>query len=306
VKALVAIEKPEEGKKNDKYDALVNQFGFMSSEVTQNSEGKSKTYYDTYYHPSILHLIKKLYPKADSILLIIGNYQKELGKLALHLPRGDEVDDYSLMHGKRPGASIVPLQKGIVELKGNKLKIYDADGNYQERVINYPIEEISKVALVNINIDQLELSDGFSSDNNRKTSPYYDMIDQTPIYYKELQIGYYPDNKTWSIDDKSYLTNDQLIIQLLPTYLKKDPYFRRVNTWDEYYFYFDRDTRGGSLPNRVGENLNRVELTKYLNTMTLYFEAKKKGETTKAMKLLIKADKYLDKFIVKYLNSNFY
>ena len=52
VKALVAIEKPEEGKKNDKYDALVNQFGFMSSEVAQNSKGKSKTYYDNYYHKS--------------------------------------------------------------------------------------------------------------------------------------------------------------------------------------------------------------------------------------------------------------
>ena len=307
VKGLIATEKPVEGKKNEKYDALVNQFGFMSSEVAQNSKGKSKTYYDTYYHPSILHLIKKLYPKADSIVLIEGNYQKELGKLALHLPRGDKVDDYSLMHEKRPGASIVPLQKGIVELKGNKLKIYDADGNYQERVLNYPIQEISKVALVNINIDQLELSDGFSSDNNKKTNPYYDMIDQTPIYYKELEIGYYPDTyKPWSIDDKSYLTNDQLIIQLLPTYLKKDPYFERVNTWDEYYFYFDRDTRGGSLPNRAGENLNRVELTKYLNTMTLYFEAKKKGEAKKAIKLLIKADKYLDKFIMKYITLNFY
>jgi hypothetical protein len=305
VKGLVATEKPVEGKKNEKYDALVNQFDVMAWEVAQNSKGKSKTYYDTYYHPSILHLVKKLYPKADSIVLIRGDYQKELGKLALHLPRGKEITQNYQMSGKMPGASIIPLQKGIVELKGNKLKIYDADGNYKEIVIKYPIEEISKVALVNINIDLLELSAGFSSGD--KNNPNYDMIAQKPIYYKEIEIGHFPANKAWSIDDKSYLTNDQLIIQLLPTYLKVDPYFQRINSWDQYYFYFDRDTRGGASGGaRVGENLNRVELRKYLNTMTLYFEAKKKGEAKKAMKLLIKADKYLDKFIVKYVTLNFY
>ena len=300
---LIEMEYPGDGKRNDKYESLKSEFEIFREDVEKLTKDKRKLVTTNFYNPSILYLVKKMYPNADSLVFAFGDYKESLGKLGLHINYAT-YDEASAVRG----GSFVPLTKGVVELKNDKFIIYDKSGNYAEVSANLILTE-SKVSLTNLLVDSLSLDSTFI----RKNWPI-GYIEQYPISFKQVELRY-----NNPID---YRFNENLSIQLLPTYWLNDIYFPgyRQPIYDPIYnlkFDFNRaaaDAADERVEGSIFEKLVTLDndfgsypsdgfARKYFNEMTKYFQYKKEMNSKEATKSLLKANQYLESFKQIYLNS---
>ena len=209
---LIKMEYPGDGKRNDKYESLKSEFEIFRKDVEKLSKDQRRLVTTNFYNPSILHLVKKMYPNADSLVFAFGDYKKSLGKLGLHIDSRDDKPSPA------KGGSFVPLTKGVVELKNDKFIIYDKSGNYSEVEAKLILTE-SKVSLINLLVDSLFLdSTFFRYDRGAEWGvAAVGYIGQYPIRFEQLELRYN--------EDVDYIFNENLIIQRLPVYQLSDLYF---------------------------------------------------------------------------------
>ena len=290
---LIKMEYPGDGKRNDKYESLKSEFEIFRKDVEKLSKDQRRLVTTNFFNPSILHLVKKMYPNADSLVFAFGDYKKSLGKLGLHIHSRDDKPSPA------KGGSFVPLTKGVVELKNDKFIIYDKSGNYSE-VEAKLILTGSKVSLTNLLVDSLSLDSTFI----RKNWPI-GYIEQYPISFKQVELRYN--------EDVDYIFNENLIIQRLPVYQLSDLYFPgwTIPIYDPIYnlvFDFDSDYEYEAADDYEAL-INSLKTSsdgfarKYFNEMTKYFQYKKEMNSKEAKKSLLKANQYLESFKQIYLNS---
>jgi len=304
---LIEMEYPGDGKRNDKYESLKSEFEIFRKDVEKLTKDKRKLVTTNFYNPSILYLVKKMYPNADSLVFAFGDYKESLGKLGLHINYAtyDEASAAS-------GGSFVPLIKGVVELKNDKFIIYDKSGNYADVSANLILTE-SKVSLTNLLVDSLSLdSTFFRYDRGAEWGvAAVGYIGQYPISFKQLELRYN--------EQVAYRFNENLSIQILPTYWLNDIYFpsNRKPIVDPIYnleFDFNRAAADAADEKETMiNNLNPLKnmydtpsdgfARKYFNEMTKYFQYKKEMNSKEAKKSLLKANQYLESFKQIYLNS---
>lgn len=284
---LNEMEYPGDGKRNDKYESLKSEFEIFREDVEKLSKDQRKTVTNNFYNPSILYLVKKMYPNADSLVFAFGDYQESLRELGLHIDcNNGSCSDYYL--NNRFG-SFVPLTKGVIELKNDKFIIYEKSGNYTEVKANLIFTE-SKVSLTNLLVDSLSLDSTFI----RETFAF-GYIRQYPISFKQQELRYN--------EYISYKFNENLSIQILPLYWVYNIYF------PGYSYPIDVPIYSLSLnfnkyysPALEFDSFDRVAM-KYFEEMTKYFQYKKEANSIKAAKSLLKANQYLESFKQIYFNS---
>jgi hypothetical protein len=291
--SLKKSSNPGEGLKNDQYEEFQKKFKEinMLTKITKIETDKSIIVTENFYNPSYLYLIKKMYPNADTLIFVKGNHKKDLGKLAIHI-NSDGINSYG---------SIVPLQKGIIELKNNKLIVYKKNENYSE----YPIQLIneSKLSLTKINLENLELDSVFFSKSEINITDKKTTIEQYPISFYKIQLG--SESRDLGIDKAEYIYNDSVFIQLLPTYVSE-------THLSESRFWIDLENKkveGEYIDDKCTYDLDCLNkfLRFYIVNMTTYFEYKKEGNLEKANKSLLKAEKELESFKSLYFSTkNFY
>ena len=282
---LTLIDYPDEGKKNDIYDALKNEFESMNNNIEEYMGEKIRLTTDNFYNPSILYLVKKIYPKADSIVFAFGNFKKPFGNLGLHIDFESKLANSAAKEG-----SFIPLIKGVIELKKDKFFIYDKKGNYQEVSAKLIVPE-SKLALTNINIDSLKLDSTFL-----KQGDAIAYVAQYPIFYEQSKLEF---NQNYC----SYLKSEDLNIQLLPLYDTKDIELcngARTIIDPIYNLCLNFNTE----PERNGITYDRIA-KKYFEEMTNYFEYKRKSKSKKAESSLNKANHFIDLFKQVYFDPKY-
>ena len=205
---LSKITYPGDEKRNDKYEALKNEFNIGIKGVGEYLNNQKIIVTKNFYNPSILYLIKKLYPNADTLVFVYGDYKNSLGNLGLHINYAFTYKNLShsqkIENSGAKGGSFVPLTKGVVELKNNKFLIYDKKGNYKEVPANLFIPE-SILQLKNLTLEKLNLDSVFI---NESFDSRYDIgyVGQFPIVYEQLLMG-------TDRNEAQYIYNDSLIIQ---------------------------------------------------------------------------------------------
>ena len=290
---LIEMEYPGDGKRNDKYESLKSEFEIFRKDVEKLSKDQRRLVTTNFFNPSILHLVKKMYPNADSLVFAFGDYKKSLGKLGLHIHSLDDKPSPA------KGGSFVPLTKGVVELKNDKFIIYDKSGNYSEVKAKLILTE-SKVSLTNLLVDSLSLDSTFIRKNWK-----IGYIEQYPISFKQVELRYN--------EDVDYIFNENLIIQRLPVYQLSDLYSPgwTIPIYDPIYnlvFDFDSDYEYEAADDYEAL-INSLKTSsdgfarKYFNEMTKYFQYKKEMNSKEAKKSLLKANQYLESFKQIYLNS---
>jgi hypothetical protein len=302
-KQLKSISKPKEGLKNDDFETMKKKF---------NDDFKKYIYKDfeivtnNFYNPSILYLIKKIYPNSDSLIFAFGDYQESLGKSAIHIPINIDGEI-------KPFGSIIPLQKGGIELKKDNLFIYKDSENYSELKLNNRLEQ-SLISLSNIKLDEINIDSSFLTTSNDKS-----LITQSPLNYLQLQIGIMKQGDNLrSFDYLSFYYSDSVFIQTLPVYNTQDIYANSskpssyISGRENLCFNFERkfktyqDMAKDDLLSYWNERLPQKDLQNYLININKYFVQKKLGELKKANKYRIQADKYLDKYKTTYFNLKRY
>ncbi len=284
---LTKMEYPGDGKKNDKYESLKSEFEIFRKDVEKLSKDQRKLVTTNFYNPSILHLVKKMYPNADSLVFAFGDYKESLGKLGLHIDFSYYgADERKIDYSAAKGGSFVPLTKGVVELKNDKFIIYDKSGNYTEVKADLIFTE-SKVSLTNLLVDSLSLDATFI----RKNWPI-GYIEQYPISFEQLELRYN--------EKVNYIFNENLTIQILPIYSLVDIHFPNqtksiYNPIDNLCFDFNRNYSGMLSFDKVAR--------KYFKEMTKYFQYKKEANSKKAAKSLTTANQYLESLKQNYFNS---
>jgi hypothetical protein len=248
-----------------------------------------------------------MYPNCDSLIFVIGDYKESLGKLGLHIP-------YSSDNNGNYGAfgSFVPLSKGSVELRGDKLIVFLKSGSYKEIEINNFITEskisLSKIELNSLNLDSSFIRKGYTQENRN-------MIHQYPLVYVQARIGDVSDyDGKVILDQISYFFNDNLSIQILPIYDVGNIYFGRpansykppsvIHPMNSVYFNFQRGTyleSGYEVYNETFQKSLRLFFTEIAN----YFHLKNEGDSKKAMKSLSKANQYLESFKQIYFDPKY-
>ena len=303
---LIEMEYPGDGKRNDKYESLKSEFEIFRKDVEKLTKDKRKLVTTNFYNPSILYLVKKMYPNADSLVFAFGDYKESLGKLGLHINYAT-YDEASAVRG----GSFVPLTNGVVELKNDNFIIYDKSGNYAEVSANLILTE-SKVSLTNLLVDSLSLdSTFFRYDRGAEWGvAAVGYIGQYPISFKQLELRYN--------EKVAYRFNENLSIQILPTYWLNDIYFpsNRKPIVDPIYnlefdfnrSFADEQDEKKTMINKIKEIYNSDSPSdgfarKYFNEMTKYFQYKKEMNSKEATKSLLKANQYLESFKQIYLNS---
>lgn len=308
---------PGEGIKNDQYEELKKKFEGINLSITKFTTDKKMIYTENFYNPILIHLVKKMYPDADSIVFALEDKINTLGRLgesALRIRSGAGYQGDFHYDGQEDLGSIIPLQKGVIELKNNQLTVYQNDGNYSE----FPIRVIdnSVLSLNEINIEKLELDSCFYG-NEIQLTALTKITEQNPIWFAKVQLGKVEktnaySNITWSIgkDKAKYFYNDSVFIQLLPITFEDSkeneiPRFfinreqnnlDATNPWTTYDDYRDDERK----------LLNRDFLRNYIINMTKYFEYKKEGNLKNANKSLLKANEYLEKFKTLYFNMKYF
>ena len=299
---LSALSYPGEGIINDKYEFLKTEFENVRKDVEMIAK-KREIFLRTnnFYNPSILYLIKKIYPNADSLVFVIGDYKETLGKLGLHIPYKREYGG-----GPRAFGSFVPLTKGKVELKGDELVVYEKSGNYKRIKVNKPpngrfnehfnlykrVIDQSKISLTSLDLNSLNLDSSFIRDTYFGYK--YDesnWIKQYPIYYQQYVIGF-PEDYKILMDNKDYDYNDNLSIQFLPMYnvnkLYKDYSTRKYRPVAVIY-------PAENILFRLGTTTQTERPLKlYFTAISKYFQYKNEGNSKKAMKSMARANKYIE------------
>lgn len=270
-------------KEESIYDSLTFEFRCFNDEIQKELKTrKVKFLTDEFYNPLILRLIKETYPDADSLVFAVGDYRESFKNAGLHI-KGEVV------------GSFVPLIKGLVELKGNKFVIYNKSGNYRE--IQATIIDISKIDISKIVLDSLS----FDSTFNRKENFYYwspyglgyasDYMNQYPIKFKILQIGYKQEDGKLNWDDREFYYNSDFAIQLLPCYTSK------VLQFQDFRFRFDH-----LIEPEFKYETSDYSLKEYFFRISKYFEYKDLGKNKKASKQLDISRSYLNSFKRAHLN----
>ena len=286
---LNVMKYPGDGKKNDKYESLKSEFEIFRNELDKLSKNKRKLVTTNFYNPSILYLVKKMYPNADSLVFAFGNYKNSMSTLGLHMDyyHWDLPREESAIFG-----SFVPLTKGVLELKNEKFIIYDKSGNYTEVKADLILPE-SKVSLTNLLVDSLSLDSTFIDKGWNKTDSYRGYVGQYPISVKQREVIYN--------EYITYVFNENLTIQKLPVYTNDDIYFNYKTISDPMHklrFNFnDDDKYNGNT--EIYDGVAR----KYFEEMTKYFQYKNEANSKKAAKALAKANQYLESFKQIYFNS---
>jgi hypothetical protein len=303
---LIEMEYPGDGKRNDKYESLKSEFEIFRKDVEKLTKDKRKLVTTNFYNPSILYLVKKMYPNADSLVFAFGDYKESLGKLGLHINYATYDEAFAVR-----GGSFVPLTKGVVELKNDKFIIYDKSGNYAEVSANLILTE-SKVSLTNLLVDSLSLdSTFFRYDRGAEWGvAAVGYIGQYPISFEQLELRYN--------ENVAYIFNENLSIQRLPVYQLSDIYFpsnRKPIVDPIYNLVFDFNRAAADEADEyktMKDNLKKYYSSatpsdgfarKYFNEMTKYFQYKKEMNSKEATKSLLKANQYLESFKQIYFNS---
>jgi hypothetical protein len=278
---LQHVEEPPEGKKNQQYESLNSEFEFFNAYFNKFVSPEIKSYSVNFYNPSILYMVKKMYPEADKLVFAFGDY-RSIDTLGIHFSSGGE------------RSSILTLTKGLLEIKDDKLLIYDKSGNYSEIFVN--TVPGSLINIKDIKIENLNLDSSFLFLKNYTYSGVYLNVHQYPLNYELLKLGYEDIYEKKQKYLAHFYINNNVCIKNI--YLHKARVFADM---EAIPFYFYRNE------NFVGE-ADRLEakymssLRKYVSNYTNYLVHKQNGDESKATKYLIKANKYLDVFIDMYMS----
>jgi hypothetical protein len=296
---LREISYPGDDKRNDKYESLNDEFKNALNDIETLANFKKSIVTKNFYNPSILYLVKKLYPNADTLVFAFGDYKKSLGNLGLHIDYGHQYSQTDLKDkiysSGINGGSFVPLIKGVIELKNSMFHVYDKAGNYKEVSADLILPE-SMVALTNLALDKLTLDSNFLF-KNFDSRYYTDYVGEFPINFKQLEMG--------SNQNKAkYVVNDSLNLKILPVYRNDDlkiPYSTRM-VYDPVSFLvlnFNIDFYVAGSKN-LNLELDKIA-KKYFQEMSKYFEFKIKANSKMAIKSLTKANQYLESLKQFYL-----
>ena len=265
---------PENGYINDKFEKLKlrlsshvrDGYGSGSEEKIDSYLKKSNALdiYSKFYNPILLNLVKQLYPYADSVIFCLGNDMEHVLKnSALHFKYG----------------SLIPLQKGVIELNGDLLKIYNATGDYKIiNKINYPFP--SRVSLIDFNIDSVNIPSEFIDEDGYMNEFFFKKIIISEKWF---------DNNAWKTPSH-FISNNILIIPIYSvnenSKINGITLKTKNNGWGNcsYFWYYD-------------------EFAGYLINMKIYLAYKKAGQLREAEHYLKKAEKAIRKFKTYYLES---
>lgn len=293
---LREISYPGDDKRNDQYESLNDEFNIGIKGVGVYLNNQKIIVTENFYNPSILYLIKKLYPNADTLVFVYGDYKNSLGNLGLHIDY--DFRYYNMSHSQKieysgaKGGSFVPLAKGVVELKNNKFLIYDKKGNYKEVSANLFIPEsilpLKSLTLEKLNLDSVFINESFDS--------RYDIgyLGQFPIFYEQLLMG-------TDRNEALYIYNDSLIIQNVPIYINRDT--ELPNSTRSIYDPINNLVLNLNSSNSIAVNDKLAK--KYFQEMSKYFEFKIKANSKMAIKSLTKANQYLESFKQIYFDPKY-
>jgi hypothetical protein len=302
------IKQDIDGEELRRVQSSFNQTIGLNDDIKKNIKNKIYLYTTNFYNPSLLYLIKKSYPNADSIVLLIGNYGEKLGKLGLHFSSnaGTKSEYYY--------ASIIPLTKNVLELKNDKLIVYTKNGKYEEIQTGLIIKE-SMLDLSKIVADSLQLDSSFIKAQSSQSYTYTsDLIYQYPFDYAQFRIGYLNDG-TVEYSNSDFYANQNVVINCLPVYDAGDIYFKEENQRYKPDQVFYPKSKINFELNRnptfySGESFNIKQayspyLKTYLNAYTNYLLYKEQNKTKKSTKSLNKANTALEKFKQIYFNPEY-
>ena len=276
----------------------------LTTEIENLSKGKFGIVTEEFYNPSILYILKQMFPEADSVVFLLGDYRKSVGKFGLHIPyAGYENGNI------QPFGSIIPLVKGKTELRDSTLKIYQDNSIFSEILPDAIISE-SKFSLANLTLESLSMDSLFYRNvvSIGKYNDQYNLINQYPIFYSQLQIGEISNDWNERGKDAEYYrcSNGRLRAQFLPVYNTRDLYFNGssgvkipdyvIEPIELLYFNF---TSG----DKTSELSSQKYLKDYLSSISAYFQYKEEGKINKALKYLSKANQNLELFKQVYFGG---
>ena len=332
IKSLNSMDYPGENQKNEKYDELKNKTNEFDKDIVKFAKEKKEIRSKNFYNPAMLYLLKKMYPNADTIVFLRGDYRKYLGSKAVHFPYRTESSN-----GEWEYASIMPIKKGSVEIKDDKLRVSLENGNYTEQEIYETIFPKSLISLKKVDIESLSLDSIFIRTKfNHATNEDYidDIYSQYPLFYTQYQIGKEIEenwSKKWSVEYAKFKENESILIKILPIYETSEFYkrygqskvFGGLNNYvpsvKTLGFDFQREKtdswsseantyQGADGNYKHKEDMIKVnkDFQKYIESFTDYLRYKNQGNSKKAIGKLEVADKYLDAFIKNYFNLKYY
>lgn len=268
--------------KNADYEFNKNKFNPHIDIVNKYVGKKIIDKTPNFYNPMTLYFFKKLYPNSDSLIFVINSreeFREDLGSLALHL-NVRETPNSSIT----PYGSIIPLQKNVIELKNNKLLLYNGQGNYKEISINVFPGSLYKLS--DFNIQYLNQEDEIFLEKE-----FYNC----PFYVEELQIGKSdPKSFIFNIDNKVYYHSNSVFIQRLPIYSTEGS----ISPSSISFSINDGERSYNSFMNEYQTKI--ISMEGYLKNMLKYYQFLQTGNTYKANKYLLKADKSIIVFDNKY------
>jgi hypothetical protein len=205
---------PELGTINDKWNELNKSFTKLNNKLEDYINYDPEIFSRKFYNPIFLYFIKELYPNSDSLVFVFADKNDKLDKINFMPINYNNIE-------KDKVAYIIPLKKNKVELKGESIKIYQTNGNYE--LIN--VKKVITNSLISLSFDKESLkldtssfsaSKRFYSTNEGDVTVFF----QSLFSFKQCKIGkpnpngYGPTN----IDAIDYRTNDKVIIQFLRVY----------------------------------------------------------------------------------------
>jgi soluble cytochrome b562 len=276
--------------------------------------------------------MKKMYPTADTIVFLRGDYRRQLGNKAVHFPFKTESSNGDWEYG-----SIIPIKKGSIEIKNDKLIVYLENGNFSEQAIDETVFPKSLISLKQVTSENMSLDSIFIRTKfNYETNKDYldDIYSQYPVYYTQYQIGIDVEenwSKKWSVEYSTYFENQSMLINVLPIYETSSLYQRfgqsrligGLNNYEpgikSLYFEFQREQKpewnseantyqGLDGDYKHKEDISKInkDFQKYLENFTDYLRYKNQGNLKKASSSLENADKSLNIFMKNYFNLKYY
>jgi hypothetical protein len=279
---------PGAGMKNDKYQSLKNEFQSVSKDI--ELANSTELYSTNFFNPSLLYLLKNIYPKADSVVFVLGKQTADMGKHGLPISSKNGIYGWC-----------VPLVKGEVALTNGDLLIYNKSGSYQEIKKSSVILE-SKTSLADFDIETLSLDSSFI----RKVGYSWTWENQYPIVFELIKLN----SPSFSSDKTpfNFIFNNNLTIMILPVYYSNEGNHLRYGSVQSkdvisnivYFFKEDEfENRDQLLAfDRIFYRLRSL----YFLEISNYFNHKKEGNSKKALKSLTYANKHLENFKQMYLN----